>query len=174
MVIEKRFVTKDWNMNQKSKWNRNSSVVATWNVCTLVECSGDDLICRKQPMDVAKHGNHSDKPGKIDRKIHLLMGELRKYGVSVAGIQETKWFGKDMWPVGRYTFLHSGRPLPGDQERASRSEGVGIVLGEKAPVAWKDAGEVWEAVSSRIISAKLKWASVTCVSVVCASARTHS
>ena len=40
-------------------------------------------------MGVAKHGNHSDKPGKIDRKIDLLMGELRKYGVSVAGIQET-------------------------------------------------------------------------------------
>ena len=36
-------------------------------------------------MGVAKHGNHSDKPGKIDRKIDLLMGELRKYGVSVAG-----------------------------------------------------------------------------------------
>ena len=108
-------------------------------------------------MGVAKHGNHSDKPGKIDSKIDLLMGELRKYGVSVAGIQETKWFGKDVWPVGRYTFLHSGRPLPGDQERASRNEGVRIALGEKATVAWKNAGEVWEAVSSRIISARLKW-----------------
>ena len=29
-------------------------------------------------MGVAKHGNHSDKPGKMDRKINLLMGELRK------------------------------------------------------------------------------------------------
>ena len=51
----------------------------------------------------------------------------------------------------------SGRPLPGDQERASRNEGVGIALDEKATVAWKNAGEVWEAVSSRIISARLKW-----------------
>ena len=66
-------------------------------------------------MDVAKHGNFSDKPGKIDRKIDFLVGELRKYGVSVAGIQETKWFGKDVWPVGKKTFLHSGWPLPGDQ-----------------------------------------------------------
>ena len=87
-------------------------------------------------MGVAKHGNHSDKPGMID----LLMGELRKYGVSVAGIQETKWFGKDVWPVGRYTFLHSGHPLPGDQERASRNEGVGIALDKKATVAWKMQG----------------------------------
>ena len=136
-------------------------------------------------MGVAKHGNHSGKPGKIDRKIDLLMGELRKYGVSVAGIQETKWFGKDVWPVGRYTFLHSGHPLPGDQERASRNEGVGIALDEKATLAWKNAGEVWEAVSSRIISARLKWvhtgkkkggwsgkASGTYVSVVCAYAPT--
>ena len=62
-----------------------------------------------------------------------------------------------MWPVGRYTFLHSGGSLPGDQERASRNQGVGIALKEKATVAWKNAGEVWEAVSSRIISARLKW-----------------
>ena len=92
------------NQKQKSKRNRNSLVVATWNVRTLVECSGDEQICRKQPMDIAKHSNHSDKPGKIDRKVELLVGALRKNGVSDAGIQETKWFGKDVWPVGRYTF----------------------------------------------------------------------
>ena len=104
MVIKNSFLTKDQNMKQKSKRNRNSLVVATWNVRTLVECSGDERICRKQLMGVAKHGNHSNKPGKMD----LLMEELRKYGVFVAGIQETKWFEKDVWPVGRYTFLHSG------------------------------------------------------------------
>ena len=87
--------------------------------------------------------------------------------------------------MGRYTFLNSGRPLPEDQEKASRNEGVGIALDEKATVAWKNAGEVWEAVSSRIISARLKWvhtgkkkggwsgkASGTYVSVVCAYAPT--
>ena len=36
-------------------------------------------------MGVAKQSNHSDKPGKIDRKIDLLMGELRKYDVSLQG-----------------------------------------------------------------------------------------
>ena len=85
MVIKKSFVTEDGNMKQKSKRNRTSLVVATWNVPTLVECSGDERICRKQPMDVAKHGNHSDKPGKIDRKIDLLVGELRKYGCLLQG-----------------------------------------------------------------------------------------
>ena len=42
--------------------------------------------------------------------------------------------------MGRSIFLHSGRPLPGDQERASKNEGVGIALDEKATVAWKNAG----------------------------------
>ena len=51
------------------------------------------------------------------------------------GIQETKWFGNNVWPAGGYTFLHSGLPQPGDQERASRNEGVGIALDKKATVA---------------------------------------
>ena len=85
MVIKNSFVTKDQNMKQISKRNKNSLVVATWNVHTLVECSGDERICRKQLMGVAKHGNHSDRPGNIDRKIDLLMGELRKYGDLLQG-----------------------------------------------------------------------------------------
>ena len=89
--------------------------------------------------------------------------------------------GAERQSAGGYTFLHSGCPLPGDQERASRNEGVGIALTKKATVAWKDAGEVWEAVSSRMISARLKWIDTgkkkigwsgralgTYVSVVCA------
>ena len=42
--------------------------------------------------------------------------------------------------VDGYTFLYSGHPLPGNQERATRKEGVG--MDEKAIMAWKDAGEV--------------------------------
>ena len=91
------------------------------------------------------NGNHSEKPGKINRKIDLLVGELRKCEVSVAGIQETKWFRKDVWPADGYSFLQCGCPLPGDQGKASRNEGVGIALDEKATVAWKYAGEVREA-----------------------------
>ncbi len=73
--------------------------------------------------------------------------QLRRYRVSVAGIQETKWFGKDVWPADGYTFLHSGRLLPSDGEKATRNEGVGIALDERATAAWREAGEVWEAVS---------------------------
>ena len=52
--------------------------------------------------------------------------------MAVAGIQESKWFGSDVWPADGYTFLHSGRPLPSDQEKGTRNEGVGIALDEKA------------------------------------------
>ena len=74
-------------------------------------------------------------------------------------MQETKWFGSDMWQADGYTLLHSGRSLPGDVENAVRKEGVGILLDERAANAWRAAGEAWEAVSSRIVAARLK---ITC------------
>ena len=43
---------------------------------------------------------------------------------------------------------------------AVRNEGVGIALDEMATAAWKAAGEVWDAVSSRIVTARLKSTSV--------------
>ena len=66
-------------------------------------------------------------------------------------------FGSDVWQAGTYTLLHSGRPLPSDSDRATRNEGVGIVLDEKASAAWRNAGEQWEAVSSRLVTARLQW-----------------
>ena len=59
----------------------------------------------------------------------------------------------------RIMFLHSGRPLPVSDADAVRNEGVGILLDPKATAAWRNAGEVWEAVSSRIVTARLKWVS---------------
>ena len=56
-----------------------------------------------------------------------------------------------MWPADGYAFLHSGRLLPSDHERAARNEGVGIALDKKATAAWKNVGEVWEAISSRVV-----------------------
>ena len=120
---------------QKLRNSRMCLTVGTWNVCTLVESVGDERICRK----VNKPGNHRNDHGMVDRKLDLLARELKRYGVSIAGIQETKWFGNDVWPADGYTFLHSGRPLPSDQERAATNEGVGIALDKKATAAWKNA-----------------------------------
>ena len=78
--------------------------------------------------------------------------------------------------------MHSGRPLPSDGARAYRNEGVGIALDGKATEAWKNAGEMWEAVSSRLVVTRLKWVCAghggsreTCdifISVMCAYAST--
>ena len=59
-----------------------------------------------------------------------------------------------MWVADGYTLLHSGRPLPSENDRAVRNEGVGIVLDAKATAAWKEAGERWEAVSYQIVTAR--------------------
>ena len=143
-LLHKRMATNESDKQSKKQKLRNSRrclTVGTWDVHTLVESVGDECICRK----VNKPGNHRNDHGMVDRKLDLLARELKRYGVSIAGIQETKWFGNDVWPADGYTFLHSGRPLPSDQERAARNEGVGIALDKKATAAWKNAGEVWEA-----------------------------
>ena len=92
----------------------------------------------------------------MNRKLDFVVKELRRLRISIAGIQETKWFGKDIWNADGYTLIHSGRPLPNEDEPQRRNEGVGILLDERATQAWKDAGENWKAVSSRVVVARLK------------------
>ena len=38
-------------------------------------------------------------PEVVDRKLDLLMGELRRYWVSVTGVHKSRWFGKDDYPA---------------------------------------------------------------------------
>jgi len=78
--------------------------------------------------------------------------------MSVEGIQETIWFGADVWPAtGGYTMLHSGRYTPGTGDVVARREGVSIVMGKRATAAWRSAGELWKPVSSTVIMVRLKW-----------------
>ena len=45
---------------------------------------------------------------------------MQRYYVAVAEIQETKWFGLDVWPVGDdWSFLHFGQLLPPPKELVS-------------------------------------------------------
>ena len=134
--------------NCHSKHHREISV-GCWNMQTLVEAEGrvETSVVRKSGRSVV-----------VDRKAALMVHELKKYGVSIAGISETKWFGKDLYDVEGYMILHSGRPLPDDDSPMVRNEGVGIVLDREMTAAWREAGEVWEAVSSRIVCARLKLA----------------
>ena len=98
-----------------------------------MENSGDVLIHRKR--QVATRGE-SSSVREVYRKLDLLVGEVKCYGISVAGIQETKCLGKDVWPAAEgFTFLHSDRPLPANGEDAACNEGVGIMLNPRATVA---------------------------------------
>ena len=115
---------------------------ATWNVRLLVESSGDIRVCRAARSAALNGG------GGVDRKLDLLVDELEKYRVDVAGLQETKWFGSDVWRAGGSTLLHFGRPVPGADEPCHRNEGVGILLNAGLTAAWKRGGEQWQPVSS--------------------------
>ena len=129
---------------------------ASWNVRTLVESAGGDRrICRSRPR-LRAQSQTPPNYHEVDRKLDFVVKELRRLRVSIAGIQETKWFGKNIWNADGYTLIHSGRPLPNEDEPQRRNEGVGILLDERTTQAWKDAGENWKAVSSRVVMARLK------------------
>jgi exonuclease III len=55
--------------------------------------------------------------------------------------------------IGEYTILYSGAP---SATRTRAAHGVAIVLGKQANKSWKNGGSMWEAVSDRIITARLK------------------
>ena len=81
---------------------RKALLMATWNVRSLVENAGDERIRRRRPQKALSN------PQAIGHKLDLLMRELRQYRASVGAIQETKWFGSDIWHAEGYTFLHLG------------------------------------------------------------------
>ena len=56
-----------------------------------------------------------------------------------------------------YTFLHLGKLIPDGADVATRNEGMGILLDERATAAWRQGGEVWEAINSRTVMARPKW-----------------
>ena len=92
MAINSDFVSKSRSMKRKQERRRNCFTVGTWNIHTLVESTGDERVCRKRPVSVIKPGNQCGDPGQVDRKLDLVVRELRRYRVAVAGIQESKCF----------------------------------------------------------------------------------
>ena len=90
-----------------------------------------------------------------ERKIDQIVEVLKKYNVYLAGLQETKWFGAEMYKVGDSVVLSSGRPVPTAGESHHRREGVPLVLRGPAMQAWVAAGSKWKAWGSRLISVVL-------------------
>ena len=94
-------------------------VLASWNVWTLLDIDGSIETARKGVVDA----------DVVDeRKIDQVVGELNRYKVDVAALQETKWFGSGVYEVGESVVLAAGRPVPGDGVVKQREEGVAVVL----------------------------------------------
>ena len=71
-----------------------SLFAASWNVRSLVGDSGDARVCQSTTTVPCHDGC------TFDRKIDFLAAEPMRCRIAVAGIQETKWFGSDVWSVG--------------------------------------------------------------------------
>jgi len=49
--------------------------------------------------------------GREERKVDLVVSEMKRYGLKVAGLQETRWFDCDACEVAGCVVLTSGRPF---------------------------------------------------------------
>jgi hypothetical protein len=110
----------------------------------LVESEGTIVIsvARKNGRGVA-----------VDRKASFMV--FRKFGMNTMSISETKWFGQDVCDADGFLILHSGHLVPRTGERVEGNEGIGIVLDPAMVNLWKNVSEVWNPVSSRIVSGRL-------------------
>ena len=43
---------------------------------------------------------------QVDRKVNLLVEELRRFEIRITGISETKWFGQDVYEVDGFVLAH--------------------------------------------------------------------
>ncbi len=139
--------------NARVKWWRRRSArrtgevrVASWNVRSLVESEGS--------VDTAAASGNVVEDRKIVRVAH----DLQKYGIDIAGLQETHWFGDGTYKVLDRVILTSGRPSPSaDCVSRRRGEGVALALSPFAAEAWRAGGCVVGRVSSRILTARFKF-----------------
>ena len=67
------------------------------------------MVDTKGTLEVASQRTYGQR-GE-ERKIDLIVDELRRYNVRVAALQETKWFGSEVYQVNRSVALTSGRIL---------------------------------------------------------------
>ena len=135
------------HLTQRARRGRRSITwkLSTWNVRSMVDTKG--------PVEIASQ--RADSHRGEDRKVNLIVNELRRYDVKVAALQGTKWFGSKVYNVSGSVVLTAGRKTPGEGENVVRGEGVALVLSGLAVDAWKRGDSQWSAWSSRAVSACL-------------------
>ena len=106
---------------QRTKLRRNCVWhLASWNVRTLLDTVGPIETARQRCV-----GWDTE-----DRRIDQVIDVLEDYCVTVAALQETKWFGSEIYTVGKSIVLTAGRPVPRDDGQLG--EGIALVLGGPA------------------------------------------
>ena len=135
------------------------------------------LVKEEGPITTAL-ARRTNRGVTVDKKASFMVEEFRKFNMNIIGISEIKWFGQEKYEVDGYVILHSGRPVPVGDEAVERNEGVGIVLHSGMAKVWKDSGEVWKPVSSRIVYARIELPAtsagrIVALSIVSVYAPTH-
>lgn len=70
------------------------------------------MVDTEGSVETARQRTDSTASAGENRKIDLIVRELDRYDVKVAALQETKWFGSEVYKVGESTVLTAGRPVP--------------------------------------------------------------
>ena len=107
----------------------------TLNVRSMVDTEG--------PVEVANQ--RADGQRGEDRKVDQIVCELERYDIVVGALQETKWFGCEVYKVNGSVALTAGRTTPAQGELVQRGEGVALVLRGLALDTWKKGGKQWKA-----------------------------
>ena len=90
-------------MKQKKELKSSVWSLASWNVRSLLDVEGSLQTARSR--DEVENAEY--------RQVDRVVSELQRYGVAVAWLQETKWFGAEAYRVGESVVLTAGRPVPG-------------------------------------------------------------
>ena len=106
------------------------------------------------PVEVASA--KTDGQRGEQRKVDLIVNEMKRYGVKVDALQETKWLWCEVYQVSGGIVSTSGREKPALADSRQRGERVAIMLSGPAVDAWKSAGKQWKVWSSRVVSVCLQ------------------
>ena len=88
----------------------------------------------------------------VDQIIHT-MGQ---YNIKISALQETKWFGSNVYRVAVAVLLTSDSNVPPSNEAMQRGEGVVLILLGDAIFSWEAGGKQWISWSARIVLACFK------------------
>ena len=130
---------------QRARRKSSTWFLGSWNVRSLLDYEG--------PVETARQ--YTETGQFDDRRIDQVVKELERYKISVAALQETKWFNDAVYRVGESIVIAAGRPVPPVGVTRQRGEGVAIVLSGPAVQAWEAGGRQWRAWSSRLVTVTL-------------------